>query len=575
MNTTLAPPARCSAANENGYALIDALLAEQQQTAVERFADFHSRVSPRTPANADGQALYRDLVPLNRPGAGEQYAFEVYLDACSGCKACVAACHSLNGLEESETWRSVGLLVGGNDRLPVLQHVTSACHHCIDPACLIGCPVNAYEKDPLTGIVRHLDDQCIGCQYCIFKCPYDVPVYSRSKGIVRKCDMCRDRLTAGEAPACVQACPNAAIRIRIVDTQETVDGAQANHFLPAAPEPGYTLPTTVYKSERPLPRNMLPADYYVARRQHAHLPLVWMLVLTQLSVGTLAAEQLLWGAGSSRAGVATAERSIHLLAALAAGLAGLFAAAFHLGRPWYAFRAVLGVRTSWLSREIVAFGLYGTLAAGYVALALLRPATGFAAWLEHGFGWTAMAAGLAGVFSSIMIYVDTRRPSWSGTPTTLKFLLTAAVLALPLVLSVSVWSAWETGAASTVEKVETLVDLLCPLLVAAILAKFAVEFSVLFHLRQKQSTPLKRTATLMLGDLRRVTLLRLLFGVTGGVLLPLVLLGGEVLTRGGYHPKFVAVTTLLMLLTLVVGEVLERYSFFATSIAPRMPGVQA
>ena len=52
----------------------------------------------------------------------------------------------------------------------------------------------AYEKDPVTGIVRHLDDQCIGCSYCILKCPYDVPKYSRARGIVRKCDMCHSRL---------------------------------------------------------------------------------------------------------------------------------------------------------------------------------------------------------------------------------------------------------------------------------------------------------------------------------------------------------------------------------------------
>ena len=42
-----------------------------------------------------------------------------------------------------------------------------------------GCPVGAYEKDADTGIVRHLDDQCIGCSYCILKCPYDVPKYSK------------------------------------------------------------------------------------------------------------------------------------------------------------------------------------------------------------------------------------------------------------------------------------------------------------------------------------------------------------------------------------------------------------
>ena len=100
---------------------------------------------------------------------------------------------------------------------------------------MIACPVNAYEKDPVTGIVKHLDDQCFGCQYCTLACPYDVPKYQPSRGIVRKCDMCSDRLAVGEAPACVQACPHQAIRINIVETQQVIEDAEADHFLPAAP----------------------------------------------------------------------------------------------------------------------------------------------------------------------------------------------------------------------------------------------------------------------------------------------------------------------------------------------------
>ncbi|MCA9269985.1 MAG: 4Fe-4S dicluster domain-containing protein [Planctomycetales bacterium] len=190
----------------------ETLRQQQALTAVDRFAQFHE-----TNGHAASESRYRDLIPVGPPGAGQQYAFEVDLDACSGCKACVAACHSLNGLEEEETWRSVGMLVGGAAELPLLQHVTTACHHCVEPACAAGCPVEAYQKDPATGIVRHLDDQCIGCQYCMLKCPYDVPVYSKSKGIVRKCDMCHQRLVAGEAPACVQSCNNQANRIRVVN----------------------------------------------------------------------------------------------------------------------------------------------------------------------------------------------------------------------------------------------------------------------------------------------------------------------------------------------------------------------
>src|SRR5687767_8743391 len=137
--------------------LVEELLADQQSlTAVEQFSRAHDEH-----ALAAG-ARYRNLIPLEAPRPGEQYAFEVELDKCSGCKACVTACHSLNGLDDNETWRETGLLVSDDWRQPLQQVVTAACHHCVDPACLNGCPVLAYEKDPITGIVRHLDDQCIG-----------------------------------------------------------------------------------------------------------------------------------------------------------------------------------------------------------------------------------------------------------------------------------------------------------------------------------------------------------------------------------------------------------------------------
>src|SRR3954470_17041835 len=77
-----------------GESLLGALLREQQTfTAVDRFARKHDACE--LPAQAK---FYRDLIPRERPGAGQQYGFEVDLDVCTGCKACVAACHSLNGL---------------------------------------------------------------------------------------------------------------------------------------------------------------------------------------------------------------------------------------------------------------------------------------------------------------------------------------------------------------------------------------------------------------------------------------------------------------------------------------------
>src|SRR5215212_5424683 len=96
-------------AAESEISLIDEFLLRQQDlTAVETFARRHD--DHDMPAQAK---YYRDLLPACPPATGQQYAFEVDLDACSGCKACVTACHQLNGLDETETWRDVGLLVGG------------------------------------------------------------------------------------------------------------------------------------------------------------------------------------------------------------------------------------------------------------------------------------------------------------------------------------------------------------------------------------------------------------------------------------------------------------------------------
>ena len=202
-------------------------------------------------------------------------------------------------------WRKVGLLVGGSSRLPVLQHVTTACHHCVEPACMEGCPVQAYEKDPVTGIVRHLDDQCIGCQYCILKCPYDVPRYSKSKGIVRKCDMCTNRLAGGRGPglrAGVSRIRQSASRSSI---RKCGKESRGEPFSAGAPEPGYTKPSTVYKTRKPLPTICCPP---ITGRppQHSHLPLVWMLVLTQMSVGALAIEQVLIACRGGRPSISAA-----------------------------------------------------------------------------------------------------------------------------------------------------------------------------------------------------------------------------------------------------------------------------
>ena len=373
--------------------LIGDLLQEQQSlTAVDRFAQQHEGVDQPLKAR-----FYRDLIPLERPAAGEQYAFEVDLDACSACKACVSACHSLNGLEVYESWRDIGSLLGDDGSR---KTVTTACHHCAEPACADGCPVLAYEKDDETGIVRHLDDQCIGCRYCEMKCPYGVPKYSVRLGVVRKCDMCYDRLAAAEAPACVQACPSGAISIRIVDRNDVPDRGA---MVPGAFDSSYTRPTTTFAGWKEEDA-WRPANEADLRPAHAHLPLVLMLVFTQAAVGISVA-------------AVVAQSSLFEVSAVVFGALGLGASILHLGQPLKAWRCFLGWRKSWLSREILAFGAWFPA----LALAALTESTAI--------GIAAVGLGFVGVACSVMVYADTRREFWSLHRTAGRFLGTAVLFA--------------------------------------------------------------------------------------------------------------------------------------------------
>ena len=490
--------------------IVDEWLAEQQRlTPVERFSARHD--AGTVPEHA---GRYSHLIPSALPGPGQQYRFEVDLDACTGCKSCVVACHSLNGLDEDESWRSVGLLHGTETGVRYQQTVTTACHHCVEPGCLQGCPVDAYEKDPVTGIVIHLDDQCIGCSYCTLTCPYEVPRYSPNRGIVRKCDMCHGRLAEGEAPACAQACPNGAIAIGIVDTVVLeATAATGGALVPGAPESSITVPSTEYRTAKGRVDDVLAADRFAIRPGHAHDPLAIMLVLTQLAVGAFLADLLTpddrhaWGAGL----------------AVLTGVLALGASVFHLGRPLYAWRAVIGLRHSWLSREVVAFGAFAGLVAPY---ALLQ-------WPV--LGGAVAAAGVTGVLCSVLLYGRTRRRWWRTPSTLFRFGMTTAILGC-------VVATWTSG------------DVVIAQVGAGLAAiKLLWELVVLRHLRAPADDDLHKTAVLLLGPLGAWFRLRIALTVVGAIVLLLL--------------------PVLALPLLLAGELCERRLFFTAVAAPRMPGV--
>lgn len=511
------------------------LLKEQGtlQTPVAQFAAQHEGAV----AEPDQAQFYKTLLPLSAPKAGEQYAFKVELDRCTGCKACVSACHSLNGLDAHETWRDVGTIHGVNDQEAYAQTVTTACHHCADPGCLNGCPVLAYEKDPETGIVRHLDDQCIGCQYCILKCPYDVPKYSKSMGIVRKCDMCHSRLGEGEAPACVQACPTEAISITIVNTSTVKLAAKSGGTLLAGtPDSDYTVPTTQYVTERMIPNQVEAGDHHVVSPEHAHFPLVFMLVLMQASVGLYMAAYF--------SAEAIFAQPLRLIALGAMGL-GLFASTCHLGRPLGAWRAFLGLRKSWLSREIVVFGAFSAVGSlyslgGYTDI--------ISDSLLHMAGLMALLTGWFGTFCSVMIYADTRRDFWRLPVSLGKFFGSAVLLGISGALAVAsqmgestLWMVW--------------------VFFAVYLLKIGLETSQLLAFTSDELTPARKSAQLMLKNLRGLTVARYMMSLITVVCFSSFLLGIHTPVLGS-----------IGFITLLMGELLERTLYFKAVIALKMPG---
>lgn len=515
--STVAPSLRDALADVGESTLIDRLLAEQQNlTAVERFSKFHD-LNGR-PAQ---EPRYRDLIPLTKPGPGEQYAFQVNLDNCTGCKACVSACHSLNGLEETETWRDVGLLLGNFGNGGYQQTITTACHHCDDPGCANGCPVLAYDKDPETGIVRHLDDQCIGCQYCSLKCPYDVPKYSKNLGIVRKCDMCHSRLSVGEAPACVQSCPTSAISIVKIAKEDIHANAGNGPIVPGTIESTYTKPSTRYVSKREMPADARAADARLPRCEHEHLPLVNMLTFTQIAAGLLCAYAFLQLVGRHALPVGVAGAGFLML--------GLGASVLHLGQPFKAWRVFLGLRKSWLSREVVAFGGLPPLAMGALVLPnyLAVPSAFYA---------------ILCVFTSVMVYADTRRRLWTLQRTMLRFYGTVAIAA---------GAGLALGGA-------TLPGL--TLLIAALIAKFGWEGFFLLNADREDGSHDSLSAKLLLGEeggMRALLKMRVGLAVLGTLLI-----------STGFPPLSVPGFACL-----IAGEWIERFQFFRAVVAHRMPGI--
>ncbi len=175
----------------------------------------------------DGQ---RRPYPTGRLSDGKPRAIMFDSSACIGCRQCVEACKDWNELPRGNTYKinpSTWLTM----EPPVLEGTASiwgrnSCMHCEYPACASVCPVEAitkYDEGPVV-----IDPNiCIGCEYCIHACPWDVISKSDVTGRATKCTMCSDRVGKDQQPFCVQACPAGALAFGTVEEIEAQTSERA------------------------------------------------------------------------------------------------------------------------------------------------------------------------------------------------------------------------------------------------------------------------------------------------------------------------------------------------------------
>lgn len=148
--------------------------------------------------------------------------FDLDLDRCVGCYACVVACMDQNDLHPEEghsKWRNVFDIEDLSSEKEKISYVSLACMHCESATCVIACPTGAIAQDESTGLVEVDPSICIGCHSCAMGCPNGAPKFGND-GKMEKCKGCIERVENGFIPSCVRVCPTKALKY---ETEEVLE----------------------------------------------------------------------------------------------------------------------------------------------------------------------------------------------------------------------------------------------------------------------------------------------------------------------------------------------------------------
>jgi len=298
-----------------------------------------------------------------------------------------------NELEPDASWRQISTFNERHYPGAPLFHISLACNHCAEPACMNACPALAYSRDGETGAIMIDDTKCIGCRYCTWACPYDAPKFDDAKGVVSKCTFCNDRIKQGSQPACVELCPTGALTFDRLPDAEIVNDSLG--FTATDMEPSIKI--VPLRTERSVPELTAPVT------SPTHVGEIDSLQsrITFRSEWSLAVFTLL-GAILFALATATVTTGMRLnpVLFLALSAIGMGLATAHLGRKERAWRAMLNVARSWLSREVVFFSLFVPTTILYLILGR------DIGWV----GWTAVVLGAAATFSMDMVYKFAIKP---------------------------------------------------------------------------------------------------------------------------------------------------------------------